>query len=424
MADNVLVCVDGTVRLTDLGRAWFVGSDVEAPPATRGFTPALSPEQARGKPVAVQSDIFLFGALFYECLTGRHPFLRDTVHETAREVGRARPVPLERLRPVPPELAALVERCLDVAPARRYESAEDLIAAMRGLELPGVSAGDAVLAGEITSVFPGHEGSARPWVLRGGSFRPPFLPMVLSWLPPPIAGPESPVAAPAPEPTAAQLGPDTGRMQRPEPAPPGAPAQGDSPARASRPKGVSPIEDEDTQGTERPRRRKRRRTTVPSQAVPRPPATPRWAAGSRFGVWVWAGLAAALGAGLTALAFLLFVPRTPDLGPGAPPPVDPAPLSQPASVEDTEAVQQLPRGNLPAPVPVGPPVELVIRSLPPGARVTVDGQDVGLAPVNLVRPAGALLQVTLEADRHAGASRLLPVPDEGGEFTIRLEPQR
>ena len=426
VADNVLVCVDGTVRLTDLGRAWFVGSDVEPPSATRGFTPALSPEQARGTAVDVQSDIFLFGALFYECLTGRHPFLRDTVHETAREVGRARPVPLERLRPVPPELAALVDRCLDVSPARRYESVQHLIAAMRGLQLPGVSAGDAVLAGEIASVFPGHEGSARPWVLRGGSFRPPFLPMVLSWLPPPIAGPESPGPALAPQPTAAQLGPDTGRMPRPDLEPTDTPPVVDGSARPE-PQPADPSVDEDKREDRRPRRRKRRPrgTTVPSQPVPRAPRPPRWAPWPRFGGWARAGLAASLGAGLTALAFLLFVPRTPELRPALGPPDGAAPSRvDRAPFGGRDAVKPIPQGSVPAPPPVGAPVDLVIRSVPPGAQVTVDGQDVGLAPVRLVRPAGALLQVTLDADRHAGASRLLPVPDEGGEFTIRLDPQR
>jgi len=138
-----------------------------------------------------------------------------------------------------------------------------------------------------------------------------------------------------------------------------------------------------------------------------------------------AGLAASLGAGLTALAFLLFVPRTPEVRPAPGPPDEAAPSRvERAPLGDSEAVRPIPRGSVPAPPPVGAPVDLVIRSVPSGARVTVDGEDVGLAPVRLVRPAGALLQVALHADRHAGASRLLPVPDEGGEFTIRLEPQR
>jgi hypothetical protein len=93
-------------------------------------------------------------------------------------------------------------------------------------------------------------------------------------------------------------------------------------------------------------------------------------------------------------------------------------------LNDSDAVQPLVRASVPAPAVAGPPVDLVIRSLPPGALITVDGKDMGAAPVRLRRPAGALLEVTLRANRHAGASRLLPVPDEGGEFTIRLEPNR
>lgn len=307
VADNVLVAADGFARLTDLGRGWFVGSDREPPMATRGFTPALAPEQARGQAVDVRSDIFLFGVLFYECLTGRHPFLRDTVHETAREVGRARPLPLETLRPVPPEVAAFVERCLDVAPNGRFSSAAELIVALHALDLPGVDEGQAVLAAEIASVFPGHGGSSRPWVLRGGIFRPPFLPMVLSWLPPPIAGPESPSPAVLPaEGGPVQLGPNTGRVPDPdveatdafqhlpeeqviEPAVAGSAAAA---PHAPDTEGAAP-----TEVPRPPKKRKRRRETAP---------------------WLRAGLAAALGAGLTALAFLLFVPRTPELGPTPP----------------------------------------------------------------------------------------------------------
>ncbi len=421
VTDNVLVSAQGSVQLTDFGRVWFVGSDREPPAATRGFTPALTPEQARGQSVDARSDVFLFGALFYECLTGRHPFLRDTVHETAREVGRARPVALETLRPVPPEVAALVERCLDVSPARRPPTTAALIEALDELDLPGIEEGQVVLAEEIASVFPGHQASTRPWVLRGGTFRPPFLPMVLSWLPPPASGPDSssPTLAPA-EGGPARLGPDTARgpdldaqatdsvPQLVEEAVPEAPVPPPVPQEPG--DGPDPLEIASTQ----PRRGRRHKAVQLEEepARPAPPARPP------IGVWVRGGLAGALGAGLTALAFLLFVPRTPDHRP-PPAPVQVGP--EPARAERRASV-----GPKAAPLadPVGASVQVVIHSAPPGARVSVDGQDLGLAPVTLDRTPGALLQVQLELDRHASTSRLVPVPDEGGEFTIRLEPGR
>jgi len=52
--------------------------------------------------------------------------------------------------------------------------------------------------------------------------------------------------------------------------------------------------------------------------------------------------------------------------------------------------------------------------------VRIDGEVVGKAPVTVQRPPGALLQVTVSADGFGDASRLVPVPDEGGAFTIRL----
>ena len=421
--DNVLVSSKGEVRLADLGRAWFVGSDSRQPAGTRGFTPALTPEQARGLPLDARSDIFLFGVLFYEGLTGRHPFLRDTVHETAREVGRARPVPLEALRPVPPELAALVDRCLEGDPKARFQSSDQLMTAMRGLDLPGAEDGRQELAAEIAAAFPAHGSSERPWVLRGGSFHPPFLPMVLSWLPPPIVGPDSvsavstPLAAPGPT----QLGPDTGRVTKAEAGVPPPETEPDFTATelvlpsvpdAAPPPGPVPIQAAETLPFPQPalRKKKRRRKSVPAaQTQPSvPPRAAPWDGQSRLAAWLRTAAAGALGAGLTSLVFLLFVPRTPEAPTPAPAPSaaeDPAPRATPGG---SDALQ-------PAAV-----VAVVLQSQPPGAVVRIDGEVVGKAPVTVQRPPGALLQVTVSADGFGDASRLVPVPDEGGAFTIRL----
>lgn len=419
--DNILVSASGEIRVADLGRAWFMGAQQEPRLGTRGFTPALTPEQARGLTLDVGADIFLFGVLFYETLTGRHPFLRDTVHETAREVGRARPVRLETLRPVPPEVAALVDRCLDVDPRRRFRSTAELLAALRALDLPGVEGGQAQLAAEIASAFPAHEGSTRPWVLRGGNFRPPFLPMVLSWLPPPIVGPEAPPPPATTTTGPVQLGPDTGRTAAPvEPDPMDAPTEEHPPI----PDPVQPpTAAADTQPFPAPRprkRKKRRRRRVRAKAqVPlgagetHPSVLPVDASGQRRARWVgWlrTGLAGALGAALASLAFLLFVPRAPD----APPPQEtPAPA---ASAREGGSIAAPGRPQQ------GPDVTVLIQSQPAGATVRVDGVDVGTAPVTLRRPAGAMLQLDVGAKGFASTSRLLPVPDEGGAFTIWLEP--
>ena len=82
----------------------------------------MSPEQAQGQPVGDRSDIFSFGAVLYEMIAGRRPFIGDTVArlltETPPPVGSAR-------KDVPPALDALITACLDKTPARR-PSARDV----------------------------------------------------------------------------------------------------------------------------------------------------------------------------------------------------------------------------------------------------------------------------------------------------------
>ena len=95
----------------------------------------MSPEQVRGEAVDARSDIFSFGAVLYEMLTGRPAFTRGTAAETMAAILKEDPP--EPLPPnVPPALERIVSRCLEKTREARFQSARDLAFAL------GVAVGD------------------------------------------------------------------------------------------------------------------------------------------------------------------------------------------------------------------------------------------------------------------------------------------
>ena len=92
----------------------------------------MSPEQIRGEPTDHRADIFSFGAVLYEMLSGRRAFKGDTSVETMHAILREEPPPpSEGSRPIPPALERIVTHCLEKAPGDRFQSARDLAFAVR-----------------------------------------------------------------------------------------------------------------------------------------------------------------------------------------------------------------------------------------------------------------------------------------------------
>src|SRR5438093_6835940 len=82
----------------------------------------VSPEQASGGVVDQRSDIFSFGVVLYEMLSGKNPFAASTFFETARQIAEKRPEPIGQS----PELNRIVMKCLEKNPERRYQSARKI----------------------------------------------------------------------------------------------------------------------------------------------------------------------------------------------------------------------------------------------------------------------------------------------------------
>ena len=146
--DNLFITSDGRVKILDFGiakltqpsddTARYSGVSAETEPGmvvgTAGY---MSPEQVRGEAVDARSDIFSFGTILYEMLTGRPAFTRETTAETMAAILKEDP-PEPLPATVPPALERIVSRCLEKAREMRFQSARDLAF---GLEvLSGTSA--------------------------------------------------------------------------------------------------------------------------------------------------------------------------------------------------------------------------------------------------------------------------------------------
>jgi len=144
---NVAVEGGGRVRVLDFGLATLtagVGPDQDADLSaltTAAAVPAqgpagtlryMSPEQIQGHPPDARSDVFSFGVLLYEMLTGRRPFDGDSNASVVAAVLKQEPAPLPD--DVPPELGRLVRRCLRKDPARRARHMDDVRLALEELK--------------------------------------------------------------------------------------------------------------------------------------------------------------------------------------------------------------------------------------------------------------------------------------------------
>jgi len=159
--DNIFITDDGRVKILDFGLAKLTSatdgtqSQTEVPtrkvntdPGTvMGTMGYMSPEQLKGQPADHRSDIFSFGAILYEMLSGKRAFRGESMAETMSAILREDPPDLsETNKTVSPALERVVRHCLEKNPAERFHSARDLAFAIESLS------GSATISGQTATM--------------------------------------------------------------------------------------------------------------------------------------------------------------------------------------------------------------------------------------------------------------------------------
>lgn len=177
--DNIFITNDGRLKILDFGLAKLTQVDGDQaqtdiptrrvdtdPGVVMGTVGYMSPEQLKGKAVDQRSDIFSFGAILYEMLSGRRAFHRESVAETMSAILKEDPPELsDTNKTVSPALERIVNHCLEKNPEGRFHSARDIAFALEALSGSTTSNETAIAAALPAARWRGR--ALLPWIIAG-----------------------------------------------------------------------------------------------------------------------------------------------------------------------------------------------------------------------------------------------------------------
>jgi Tol biopolymer transport system component len=146
--ENIFITREGRIKILDFGLAKFAPAKPETRHESAGLTLTsspteagmvmgtagyMAPEQVRGAAIDSRTDIFAFGVVLYEMVSGKRAFRRDTAAETMTAILKEDPPELADSPPVSPGLERIIRRCLEKQPEQRFQSAKDLAFALEAL---------------------------------------------------------------------------------------------------------------------------------------------------------------------------------------------------------------------------------------------------------------------------------------------------
>ncbi len=401
---NIVLEWDGTAKLMDFGfPRRHTGSEL---------TEALfyiSPEEARGEPLTPRSNLFTWGAILYQMVTGKRPFGGETAEEVRRRIiAETPPAPHEVSKDVHPNVSYIVMKALSKAPAERYASGTELVRDLENyrqlqvaLPKPAEPAPKPVAAPPTAEPRPKPAPAAAP----PAPAEPLASPAAAK-----AQAPAAPVSPAAPKPEA----PPKPQATAPPAAAPAAPTPPAAAAKAERPASAPKAEPKAAAP----------KAAAPQAVAPKPaaaakPAAPQAGPSNRL-IYVMGGAVGVLVIVAVVAAVLLQRP-SPQQDAAAPAPATaalekpvpatPVPESAPATPESRATGKAKAKQPPPAPAaPVIVPGEISIDSTPSGADIFIDGKH----EAAWVTPHSASLNpgqhtVTLNKAGHISVTRTIEV---------------